>query len=356
MAPALSPRLTALLRPAAKTPVTCAIVAAMAFTAALTAITEVDIFFLDSGLDFFYPWCFVTYPISTRFSMHWMSPLNLAVALWGATAETATGSSEYAAFLLFTTIATGVLVLLAEASLVCVRYVFGISSTRWYGYLGIWPVAEVIAFSLCRARGGTVTALPRVRVSRLTLQQTPLAFVWLALGLDIVDWVFNVFVDHSYDTPRWLGSSALVAAIAFLVSWRYERHVAGAGNAAFALDAFIYPAPLRERVRLAATRASDKLRHTPLRALLPTEGGAGGRPAGSMPMPVFSGGAAGAAYPEGGVAVAPALLPGTTAEEAERHRLIAREALARRLQQLQQESARVASPAAEAAESEAKTA
>lgn len=317
-----------------------------------------DLTCMHSALYELFPWRFITYPLAMTTRQPWRVAVNTAVVLAGASAEAATGSSEYATFLLFTTVATGVLVLLTDLVIFDpLRLVVGggdNSHNQPYGYTGVWPVAEVVGFSLCRVRGVSALVGPRLRCGQLTLQRVPLAIVWAAFGCDVVSLVVGRSAEGYNE--HCAGWQVMVASIALLVSWLYERRVTGAANSAFALEAFMYPGPLREGARWVCGRVQRRLHASPLHFLLPPEGGVDGGAA-ALPTPLFSRTAVGNPFPGSSntaTTTTTALLPGTTAEEAERHRVIAREALARRLQQ--QQSSASASSAAEAADSVAKTA
>ncbi|AYU76182.1 hypothetical protein conserved [Leishmania donovani] len=344
-------------RAAQKAPVTAGLLVFMCLMLLLSS--SKDLTCMHSALYELFPWRFVTYPLAMTTRQPWRVAVNTAVVLAGASAEASTGSSEYATFLLFTAVATGVLVLLTDLvmfdPLRLAVWGGNDSHNRPYGYTGVWPVAEVVGFSLCRVRGVSALVGPRLRCGQLTLQRLPLAIVWAAFGCDVVSLVVGRSAED-YNEHR-EGWQVMVASIALLVSWLYERRVTGAANSAFALEAFMYPDPLRDGARWVCGRVQRRLQASPLRFLLPPEGGVGGGAA-ALPTPLFSRAAVGNAFPgspnTATTTTTTALLPGTTAEEAERHRLIAREALARRLQQ-QQSSASTPS-AAEAVDLATKTA
>ncbi|KAG5486155.1 hypothetical protein LSCM1_07270 [Leishmania martiniquensis] len=347
--------LAAVARTAQKMPVTASLLLLMCFMLLMSASNDLTCM---HGIFYeLFPWRFITYPLAMTIEQPCHIAVSAAVILAGASAETATGSSEYAVFLLFTTVVTGALVFLADL-IICTPLQLTVFSgsdyyNRPYGYVGVWPVAEVIAFSLCRVRGVSAAVGPRLRNGQLTLHRVPLAIVWVAFGCDMVSLVIGRSLDR-YDAHR-EGWRVMVACISLIVSWQYERRVTGAANAAFAFEAFMYPAALRDGVRCASGCVQRRLQASPLRFLLASEGGVGGGAA-TLPAPVFSRAAVGGALPNSpttATATTTVLLPGTTAEEAERHRLIAREALARRLQQQQQSPS--VSPAVEEAELAAKT-
>ncbi|CBZ23627.1 conserved hypothetical protein [Leishmania mexicana MHOM/GT/2001/U1103] len=344
-------------RAAQKAPVTAGLLVFMCLILLLSS--SKDLTCMHSVLYELFPWRFITYPLAVTMRQPLRIAVNTAVILAGASAEAATGSSEYATFLLCTTVATGALVLLTDLvifhPLRLTVWGGNDSHNRPYGYTGMWPVAEVVGFSLCRVRGVSALVGPRLRCGQLTLQRVPLAFVWAAFGCDVVSLVMGHSAENYYEHRE--GWQVMVAGIALLVSWLYERRVTGASNSAFALEAFMYPDPLRDGARWVCGRLQRRLQASPLRFLLPPEGGVGGGAA-ALPTPLFTRAAIGNTFPGSASTAAAttttALLPGTTAEEAERHRLIAREALARRLQQQQQSAS--ASSAAEVADSAAKTA
>ncbi|CAJ1005827.1 putative Eukaryotic integral membrane protein (DUF1751) [Leishmania naiffi] len=347
------PLLSSLVARAAKAPVTTALLTFVCIIVLLS--NSNDLTCMHGTLYELYPWRFITYSLAATIREPWRIVVNTAVVLAGASAEATTGSSEYAIFLLFTTVATGLLVLIADL-VIChpLRFSFldkDDSYNRPYGYTGMWPVAEVIGFSLCRVRGMSTLVGPRLLGAQLTLQQVPLAIVWFAFGCDVVSLVIGRCLEEYYD--HWEGWQVMVACIALLVSWLYERHVTGAASSAFTLDAFIYPEPLRDGLRSVGSRLQRLLQVSPLRALLPPEGGASGEAA-MLPTPLFSRAEMGSVFSSKSN-TATALLPGTTAEEAERHRLIAREALARRLQQERQAQSPSTSLGVEVADSAAKT-
>ncbi|GET86009.1 hypothetical protein, conserved [Leishmania tarentolae] len=236
-----------------------------------------------------FPWQFITYTLATTTQQPWRIAVNTAVVLAGASAEAATGSSEYAIFLLFTTVVTGVLVLLTDVVLLNpLRLAVWGNDDSYnlpYGYTGVWPVAEVIAFSLCRVRGVSTLVGPRLRCGQLTLQRVPLAIVWAAFGCDVISLVMGpsagVYSEHRE------GWQVAVACIALLVSWLYERRVTGTAASAFALEAFMYPDLLRDGARYVCGRVQRRLQASPLRFLLPPEVGVGGRAA-ELPTPLFS--------------------------------------------------------------------
>ncbi|KAG5486802.1 hypothetical protein LSCM4_06267 [Leishmania orientalis] len=351
--------LAAVARAAQKTPVTAGLLMLVCFTLLLSSSN--DLTCMHGTFYELFPWRFITYPLAMTIWQPCHIAVSTAVILVGASAETATGSNEYAAFLLVTTVVTGSLVFLIDF-IICTPLRLAVlgsnnSDNRPYGYAGMWPVAEVIGFSLCRVRGVSALVGPRLRSGQLTLQRVPLAIVWFALGCDLASLVIGHSLDHYYE--HYEGWRVMVACVALLVSWQYERRVTGAANSAFALDAFMYPASLRDGVRWVGGCVQRQLQASPLRFLLPSEGGVSGGAA-ALPTPVFSRAAVGGAFVNSpttatATATTTVLLPGTTAEEAERHRLIAREALARRLQQQQQQSPSV-SPTVEEADLAAKTA
>lgn len=374
MAPA---PLEAVTRAARSCPVTTSLVAAVLL---LNLLVELDLFsartfVLQSHFSRLYPWCLVTYVVvAPSWTLLYVPAYVGVLARWGIAAEGALGSEDYALHALCTTVVTAVcVVLLDKVLLFPVGCVTGgttvLTASRWknldddvykidvpYMYWGLWPVAQSTIMALCRVRGLTGLAGPSVAGRRLTLQHLPLALVLSAAVLDVIMWFTTYHPRYtSYrGRVRVSGFNCIVAAIALLVAWRYERHTCGPDSAGPSLDAFFYPANVRAVVRRAGEATSMALRPTRLAFLLPPREGGGGRGGADMPMPVF----AGAATPAVAAALAAArggaggegasLLPGTTAEEAERYRLIAREALARRLQEHRVEAADPVGTGAEA--------
>ncbi|KAG5510875.1 hypothetical protein JKF63_06376 [Porcisia hertigi] len=342
-------------RAARNTPVSAGLLLFMCLILLLS--TSNDATCIDIAPYDFYPWRFMTYPFAMTTEQPWRIALGIAVIFTGTSAEAATSSSEYATFIIVTTIATGLIVLLIDLLMHTLLGLVGLddgSNSNLRGYTGVWPVAEAIAFSLCRARGVSAFIGPRLRGGQLTLQQLPLAIVWLALSWDVASLVIgHSLEDYNEHTE---GCRVMVASIALLVSWLYERGLAGAANNAHSLEIFMYPSAVKSGLRWVSGRLQRRLQASPLRFLLASEGGASSAAAG-MPMPLFSRTVASTALPSSSattsVSKTTALLPGTTAEDAERYRLIAREALAHRLGQ---QATLPATAAAEAGESDAKTA
>ncbi|KAK7194463.1 hypothetical protein NESM_000363000 [Novymonas esmeraldas] len=296
----------------------------------------------------FFPWRFATYAVSVTAAEPLSLAVNTATILVGTAAETAVGSAEYAVSLLVVTVATGVLVAAADMLLLDPLWL------RWgpsepHGYAGVWPVAEVILFTLCRVRGGSTAIGPRLRGRQVSLQHAPLAVVWGAVLCDVLAWMTSSssLVDNSVQMVR--GPAVPLALISFLVSWCYQYRIAGAASASTALGTFIYPAALRDGVRSVAARLRRSTRALVLRNAVAASEADGS--AAAMPAPLFTRPAGGTAFAsstalETMTTTAP--LPGTTAEEAERHRIIARQALARTLQQRQQQESLVTSATAAA--------
>lgn len=348
-----------LARAARKSPVTAAFASATLLIAFLDWLDVVDSmsFVLHSGsAESFpwYPWCLLTYVFVVPVFRLLYLPLYLALfAGWGGAVEAAIGSREYVTYSFFVVAVTAVLVMLVDRAVVSplaywtsdprrdrpdLERALGTPNVGFYCYWGVWPLAQVIVFALCRVRGPTTPVGPSPLGRRLTLQQLPLALVGCAVVLCGLQSLLDTHV--SFDTTSeymvvfpliW---SWLIPLISMYAAWLYERHTSGTANLAFALDAFFYPAPVRSVVRRAGEATYGLLRPSKFSFLLPPrEAGAT-----TMPMPVFATATAAAATPDAspGSQGGRTLLPGTTAEEAERYRLIAREALARRLQEYQQ--------------------
>jgi hypothetical protein len=331
-------------------PATSALITVTLFLNVSVMLDLLDIqrFLLHSALSKLYLWDLVTYALAVPCLSLALVPLYVALfARLGSAVEAALGSAEFILYSTFTVVVTALaMVVVDKAVLFPLGWLVGTLGTPQeclteYGrtqnlhfmYWGVWPLAQVIAFVLCRVRGGTTPVGPLWSSRRLTLQQVPLALVGCAVVCDVAGWVwFSVSGPACADDP--LGWSWVLALISLFVGWLYERHTASAGNPAFALDAFFYPAGVRTVVQRAGESTYVFLRPSRLSFLLPPRE-AGGT---AMPMPVFASNAAASSVLQNDVAAKPTttLLPGTTAEEAERYRLIAREALARRLQESRQ--------------------
>ncbi|KPI88462.1 hypothetical protein ABL78_2424 [Leptomonas seymouri] len=319
------------LRTARRFPVSTAFVfTTLVLNLLLLHALSINTFALRSSLSGLCPWSLVTYVFTIPHLKLACSLLQIALFTgWGAAVEGALGSTDYALCILFTVMVTAVSVTVVDTIVLSpagmlIRYMSQRNVADpadkvflgYYVYSGVWPVAQAIVLALCRIRGVTTPVGPFWRHRRLTLQEIPLAIIVCAMVLDLLGWLFfssparAVYRsgDRTMIDPH--GWNCVPAFISLFVAWLFERHVSGTSNTAFTLGAFFYPIGARAAVRWAGEAA--------------------------MPMPVFASAAATATSPTTHTtadAAVVTLLPGTTAEEAERYRLIAREALSRRLQE-----------------------
>lgn len=226
----------------------------------------------------------------------------------------------------------------------------------WKYYNGAWPLIEAVLVAQCRTRAAASLALPWSGLLRIRLQQLPFTFFLFSLLWSLTA-IWRGTPSESATTTSTTttlttattstaaptghfngfdeGPAVLSAACGWGFSWYYLRYCRGESSAAFAFDNFFFPEKLQVAVRNGGGALYRRLLQSPLRRLVSgTEVSSQNNfyvssDDGTLPAAV-----AALRSGSGGGGAAAVVLPGSTHEDAERHRSIAIEALTRRLQQL----------------------
>ncbi|ORC85141.1 rhomboid-like protein [Trypanosoma theileri] len=249
-----------------------------------------------------YPWNVVSYVFVEPNIILCACSVGFMLTIGGAV-EAAVGTSTFMQLTLVTALITSLILLVLSALL----YQVGFS---WFlqCYCGIWPLAAAVLVPWV-AISPTASAAPQLIPTQVQRRHVPTILLAFALIIDLIFRRKQKISDEHIDSETiFPGSVFIPAFLGLCSSWMLQRHFHM--NTPIAFHVLLYPIFLRCLSNFTGNGGSQG-----------NEGGNTGFVEGAVTIPVLRS------------AANVTLLPGSTQEDAERHRSIALAALNSRLQE-----------------------